>query len=202
MLTIIQASGWPIWPLLFASVIAVALIVERLITLRRSKVVPAGLLQSVLDDLHRHGYSTATAERVAAHSPLGQVLAAGLRNMNSSREVMKESIEETGRAVAHQLGRYLTTLGTIAAVTPLLGLFGTIVGMIDIFASQGVQGANPEQLAQGIAIALNTTGLGLIIAIPATIFWRHFRALIDDFVIEMEQLAIRLVDVVHGDRSA
>ncbi len=200
MLAIIEASGWPIWPLLLASVIAVALIIERSLSLRRSRVVPAGLLEDVLDDLRVNGVTTEMAGRVAVHSPLGRVLAAGLRNVSSSREIMKEAIEESGRAVAHELERYLTTLGTIAAISPLLGLFGTIVGMIDIFASQGVTGANPQQLAQGISIALNTTGLGLIIAIPATIFWRHFRALVDSFVIDMEQQAIKLVEVVHGER--
>ena len=200
MFALIQASGWPIWPLLLASVIAVALIIERSVTLRRSKVVPPGLLDKVLVDLRQKGVSAEMTSRVAAHSPLGRVLAAGLRNVNSSRDVMKESIEESGRAVAHELERFLTTLGTIAAISPLMGLFGTIVGMIDIFASQGVSGANPQQLAQGISIALNTTGMGLIIAIPATIFWRHFRALVDSFVIEMEQQAIKLVEVVHGER--
>jgi len=201
VLAIFEASGWPIWPLLFTSVIAVALIVERLLSLRRSRVVPEGLLETVLDDLDRNQAASGMVERVAAHSPLGRVLAAGLRNMSSSREIMKESIEEAGRAVAHDLGRYLTTLGTIAAISPLLGLFGTIIGMVEIFASQGVTGANPQQLSQGISIALNTTGFGLIIAIPATIFWRHFRALIDSFVIDMEQQAIRLVEVAHGERK-
>lgn len=190
------------WPLLFASVIAVALIIERSVSLRRARVVPAGLLDNVVADLRKQGASSEMIVRVAAHSPLGRVLAAGLRNVGSSREVMKESIEEAGRAVVHELERFLTTLGTIASISPLLGLFGTIVGMIDIFASQGVSGANPAQLAQGISIALYTTGLGLIIAIPATIFWRHFRRLIDDFVVEMEQQAIRLVEVAHGERSA
>lgn len=202
MFAIIEASGWPIWPLLLASVIAVALIIERSITLRRGRIVPPQLVDYVLDDLRQFGVTRQMAEQVALHSPLGRVLAAGLRNVNSSREIMKEAIEETGRAVAHELERYLTTLGTIAAISPLLGLFGTIVGMIDIFASQGVTGANPQQLAQGISIALNTTGLGLIIAIPATIFWRHFRALVDSFVIDMEQQAIKLVEVVHGERKA
>jgi len=201
VLAILEASGWPVWPLLLTSIIAVALIVERSISLRRSRVVPDGLLETVLDDLGRNQASSGMVERVAAHSPLGRVLAAGLRNVSSSREIMKEAIEETGRAVAHDLGRYLTTLGTIAAISPLLGLFGTIVGMIEIFASQGAGGANPQQLSQGISIALNTTGFGLIIAIPATIFWRHFRALVDSFVIEMEQQAIRLVEVVHGERK-
>lgn len=200
MFAIIQAAGWPMWPLLFASVIAVALIIERSVSLRRVRVVPVGLLENVIADLRQHGASGEMVIRVAAHSPLGRVLAAGLRNVASSREVMKESIEESGRAVAHDLERFLTTLGTIAAISPLLGLFGTIVGMIDIFASQGVSGANPAQLAKGISIALYTTGLGLIIAIPATIFWRHFRRLIDDFVIDMEQQAIKLVEVAHGER--
>ena len=200
MFAIIQAVGWPIWPLLLASVIAVALIIERSLSLRRSRVVPTGLLDKVLKDLQQHGVSAAMTERVDAHSPLGRVLAAGLRNVNTSREVMKESIEETGRAVVHELERFMTTLGTIASISPLLGLFGTIVGMIDIFAAQGVTGANPAQLAQGISIALYTTGLGLIIAIPAMIFWRHFRALIDSFVIDMEQQAVKLVEVAHGDR--
>lgn len=200
MFAIIQTVGWPIWPLILASVIAVALIIERSLTLRRARVVPLGLLHTVLNDLHLHGVSVEMIERVGAHSPLGRVLAAGLRNVNSPRVVMKEAIEETGRAVVHDLERFLTTLGTIAAISPLMGLFGTIVGMIDIFASQGASGANPAQLAQGISIALYTTGLGLIIAIPAMIFWRHFRALIDSFVIDMEQQAIKLVEVAHGER--
>ncbi|MCK0506311.1 MotA/TolQ/ExbB proton channel family protein [Aromatoleum anaerobium] len=202
MFALIQASGWPIWPLLLASVIAVTLIIERLVTLRRSRIAPPGLLDKVLADLRQKGVSGEMTNRIAAHSPLGKVLAAGLRNVNSSREVMKEAIEESGRLVAHELERFLTTLGTIAAISPLMGLFGTIVGMIDIFASQSAAGTNPQQLAQGISTALNSTGLGLIIAIPATIFWRHFRALVDSFVIEMEQQAIRLVEVVHGERRA
>lgn len=200
MFALIQATGWPIWPLLLASVIAVALIIERSVSLRRAKIVPPGLLEKVLADLRQKGVSPEMINRVSAHSALGQVLGAGLRNVNSSREVMKEAIEEAGRAVAHELERFLTTLGTIASISPLMGLFGTIVGMIDIFASQSASGTNPQQLAQGISIALNTTGMGLVIAIPATIFWRHYRALIDGFVIEMEQQAIKLVEVVHGDR--
>ncbi len=200
MFAIIQAVGWPIWPLILASVIAVALIIERSVSLRRASIVPSGLLGNVLDELRGNGVSPAMIERVGGHSPLGRVLAAGLRNVNSPREMMKESIEETGRAVAHELERFLTTLGTIAAISPLMGLLGTIIGMIDIFASQGASGANPAQLAQGISIALYTTGLGLIVAIPAMIFWRHFRALIDGFVIDMEQQAVKLVEVAHGER--
>ncbi len=200
MFEIIKAAGWPIWPLLFASVIAVALIIERSITLRRSKIVPPGLLDKIVADLRRQGVSAEMTQRVAAHSPLGEVFAAGLRNVKSSREVMKEAIEESGRAVAHDLERFLTTLGTIASISPLMGLFGTIVGMIEIFGSQSPTGANPQQLAHGISVALYNTGFGLIIAIPAMIFWRHFRALVNSFVLDMEQQAVKLVEVVHGER--
>ncbi|MCB1916795.1 MAG: MotA/TolQ/ExbB proton channel family protein [Rhodocyclaceae bacterium] len=200
MFAIIEAAGWPIWPLLAASLIAVALIIERAITLRRSRVVPAGLLERVITELRQRGPSVDMVNRVSAHSPLGRVLAAGVRNMRSSREVMKESIEEAGRAVAHDLERFLVTLGTIASISPLMGLFGTIVGMIEIFGSQGPSGSNPQQLAHGISIALYNTGFGLMIAIPSVIFWRHFRGLVNAFVIDMEQQAVKLVEVVHGER--
>ena len=201
MWSVIQASGWPIWPLLLASILAVAIIIERAWTLRRKRINPPGLLDSVLEELRRGASPLELAQRLEGHSPLGRVLAAGLRNYGSSREVMKEAIEDAGRVVAHELERYLTALGTIAAISPLLGLLGTIVGMIEIFASQSAAGANPQQLAHGISVALNSTGLGLIIAIPATIFWRHFRAYVDSLVIEMEQEAVRLVEVAHGERA-
>ena len=201
MWSVIQASGWPIWPLLLASILAVAIIIERAWTLRRKRINPPGLLDSVLEELRRGASPLELAQRLEGHSPLGRVLAAGLRNYGSSREVMKEAIEDAGRVVAHELERYLTALGTIAAISPLLGLLGTIVGMIEIFASQSAAGANPQQLAHGISVALNTTGLGLIIAIPATIFWRHFRAYVDSLVLEMEQEAVRLVEVAHGERA-
>lgn len=200
MFAIIQAAGWPIWPLLFASIVAVALIIERLITLRRSKILPDGLLEKVVVELRQGGATPEMINRVALSSPLGRVFAAGLRNVRSTREVMKESIEETGRAVTHDLERFLTTLGTIASISPLMGLFGTIVGMIEIFGSQAPGGSNPQQLAQGISIALYNTGFGLVIAIPSMIFWRHFRATVDSLVIDMEQQAIRLVEMIHGDR--
>ena len=201
MFAILQAAGWPIWPLMFASIVAVALIIERLLTLRRAKVLPEGLLDKVVSEWRQSGTSPEMINRVAMTSPLGRVLAAGLRNVRSPRDVMKESIEETGRAVVHDLERFLTTLGTIASISPLMGLFGTVVGMIEIFGSQSPSGANPMQLAHGISIALYNTGFGLVIAIPSMIFWRHFRALVDSFVIEMEQQAVKLVEVVHGDRS-
>ena len=201
MFSIILAAGWPIWPLLLASIIAVALIIERMVALRRVKVLPAGLLQRVVAEYRKNGVSDAMLANLEAQSPLGRVLAAGLRNVGSSREIMRDAIEETGGVVAHELERYLTTLGTIASISPLMGLFGTVVGMIEIFGSQSPTGTNPMQLAHGISVALYNTGFGLVIAIPGMIFWRHFRALVNGFVIEMQQQALRLVEVLHNERT-
>ncbi|PKO46467.1 MAG: flagellar motor protein MotA [Betaproteobacteria bacterium HGW-Betaproteobacteria-4] len=202
MYEIVKAAGWPIYPLLLASIISVALIIERLVSLRRSKVVPAGLLKRAVGEFKRGANNDKLLEDLDGHSPLGRVLSAGLRNVNASREIMKESIEEAGSAVSHDLNRYLTTLGTIASISPLMGLFGTVIGMIEIFGSQSPTGvANPMQLAHGISIALYNTGFGIFIAIPSLIFWRHFRALVDGFVVEMEQQAVRLVEYMHGDRK-
>ena len=202
MFSIILAAGWPIWPLLFASIIAVALIIVRLVTLRRAKVLPAGLLQRVLAEYQQGKINEAMVQGLEAQSPLGRVLGAGLRNIGSTREIMRESIEETGSLVAHELERYLTTLGTIASISPLMGLFGTVVGMIEIFGSQSPSGSNPLQLAHGISVALYNTGFGLVIAIPGMIFWRHFRALVNGYVLEMQQQAVRLVEVLQGQRKA
>lgn len=201
MFSIIQAAGWPIWPLLFASIIAVALIIERASALRRPKIVPAGLLQATVAEYRQSGASESMLARLEAHSPLGRILAAGLRNVKSSRDVMKESIEEAGRAVAHDLERFLTTLGTIASISPLMGLFGTVVGMIEIFGSSTASGTNPQALAHGISIALYNTGFGLIVAIPSMIAYRHFRASVDGLLVDMEQEAIRLVEIIHGERK-
>jgi biopolymer transport protein ExbB len=198
---IIRAAGWPIWPLLAASVIAVALIIERAVTLRSSKIIPPTLLEQVLTVYQRQGITEEVLERLAKDSPLGEVLAAGLRNHRSSRYVMKEAIEEAGRTVSHELERYLTTLGTIATAAPLLGLFGTVIGMIEIFASQSPTGTNPAQLARGISIALYNTAFGIGIAIPALIFYRHYKNKVDGFVVDMEQQAAKLIDLVHGERS-
>ncbi len=201
MFSIIQAAGWPIWFLLVASVIAVALIIERAAALRRSKIVPDGLLQTVAAEIKRGAMGDEALRRLEAHSPLGRVFAAGLRNSRNSREVMKEAIEEAGRGVAHELERFLTSLGTIASISPLMGLFGTIVGMIEIFGSATGAGNNPQALAHGISVALYNTGFGLIIAIPAMIFYRHFRSAVDSLVIEMEQQAVKLVELAHGERA-
>lgn len=200
MFAIIQAAGWPIWPLLLASVVAVALIIERSVTLREKKILPPTLLEQVVSVYQRQGVSAEVLDRLAKDSPLGAVLAAGLRNHKSSRYVMKEAIEEAGRAVAHDLERFLTTLGTIATAAPLLGLFGTVIGMIEIFGSQSPTGTNPQQLAHGISIALYNTAFGIGIAVPALIMYRHFKNKVDTLVVEMEQQAAKLVDIVHGER--
>ncbi len=200
MFAIIQAAGWPIWPLLAVSVIAVALIIERSITLRDEKIAPRNLLEQVVTVYNRQGVNDDVLDKLAKDSPLGQVLSAGLRNHRGSRYVMKDAIEEAGRSVAHELERFLTTLGTIATASPLLGLFGTVIGMIEIFGSQSPTGTNPQQLAHGISIALYNTAFGIGIAIPALIFYRHFKNKVDGYVVTMEQAAARLVDTVHGER--
>jgi len=200
LFAILQAAGWPIWFLLAASIVAVALIIERSISLRAAKIIPPQLFEQVVDMYRRQGVSEPVLERLAQDSPLGAVLAAGLRNHKASRYVMKEAIEEAGRAVAHDLERFLTTLGTIATASPLLGLFGTVIGMIEIFGSQSPTGGNPQQLAHGISIALYNTAFGIAIAIPALIFYRHYKNKVDTFVVEMELQAAKLVDVLHGDR--
>ncbi len=201
MLAILQAAGWPVWPLLFASIVALALIIERLIYLRRSKILPKGLLEEVIRVYHNGKITPDIIEKLKNNSPLGTVLAAALRNVDAPRDVMKESIEEAGGGVAHVLERFLTTLGTIASLAPLMGLFGTVVGMIEIFGAQNATGANPAQLAHGISVALYNTGFGLAIAMPAMVAYRHFRALVDSFVIDMQQQAVKFVDIVHGARK-
>ena len=201
MWSLIQAAGWPIWPLLAASIIALALIFERLYSLRQSVVAPPGLVDQVLVEFRQTGATPELLAKTARRAPLGRLLAAGLANVKSPRPVMKEAIEEVGRVVIHELERFLTTLGTIASMAPLMGLFGTVVGMIEIFGTQTAAGSNPIQLAHGISIALYNTAFGLVVAIPAMIFYRHFRAKVDALVVEMEQQAIKLVDFAHGDRK-
>src|SRR6185503_13031907 len=157
--------------------------------------------EQVLQVYTRAGINPDVLDKLAKDSPLGEVLAAGLRNEKSPRHVMKEVIEETGRAIAHNLERYLTTLGTIATAAPLLGLFGTVVGMIEIFGSQTPTGTNPAQLAHGISIALYNTAFGIAISIPSLIFYRHFKNKVDGYVVQMEQAASKLIDIVHGERE-
>jgi biopolymer transport protein ExbB len=176
------------------------LIIERLVFLRSNRIAPSSLLEDVINELKQRGVSDGMLTRLAGSSPLGRIFAAGLKNIKSPPEVMKESIEEAGRAVSHDLGRFLTTLGTIASISPLLGLFGTVVGMIEIFGSQTAVGNSPAILAHGISVALYNTAYGLIVAIPSMIFYRHFRSRVDTLTIEMEQQALKLVGIVHGQR--
>jgi biopolymer transport protein ExbB len=202
LFAILQAAGWPIWFLLAASIIALALIIERSVSLREKRIVPPTLFEQVVGVYRRQGVSDEVLDRLAKDSPLGTVLAAGLRNHKSSRYVMKEAIEEAGSAVSHELERFLTTLGTIATAAPLLGLFGTVIGMIEIFGSQSPGSANPQQLAHGISIALYNTAFGIAIAIPSLIFYRHYKNKVDTLVVEMELQASKLVDMIHGERAA
>jgi len=201
VLALIEAAGWPIWPLIIASILALAIIFERIYTLRRPAVVPYGLLDQTIETLRRHGTSPDLLRVLAEGSALGRILSAGVRNIGASREVMKEALEETGRAVSHDLERYLSTLGTIATVAPLMGLLGTVVGMIEIFGSQSPTGGNPAVLAHGISVALYNTAFGLIVAIPSMIFYRFFRGRVDALLVDMEQQAIKLVEIVHGERK-
>jgi biopolymer transport protein ExbB len=183
-------------------VIALAIIGERLWSLRTGLVMPRNLLEEVVQEYRQNGVSPEMINRLATHSPMGQIFGAGLRNVNSTPAIMKEAIEEAGRAVAIELERFLTTLGTIAAIAPLLGLFGTVIGMIEIFGSQTPQGGNPLVLAHGISIALYNTALGLVVAVPSMVFYRYFRAKVDTLLVDMELQALKLVEIIHGERQA
>lgn len=201
MFAIIQAAGWPIWFLLAASIIALTVIVERALYLRPARILPPSLLAEAIA-VARGGRADAEVLRqLEQNSPLGRVLAAGLRNVGAPREVMRQAIEEAGGAVAHQLGRYLTTLGTIATLAPLMGLFGTVIGMIELFGAQDAGGGDPMRIAHGISVALYNTAFGLAVAMPSLVFHRHFHAKVDDFVVDMEQQAVHFVDALNGVRD-
>jgi biopolymer transport protein ExbB len=203
LLHIIEAAGWPIWPLILCSIITLGIIGERFYSLRKDFVAPHDLLPKVVQEYRQKGVSADMLNRLAQTAMLGRIFEAALKEAASSREIMKDSIEEAGRAAAHELDRFLTTLGTIATMAPLLGLLGTIIGMIDIFGSQGPTGmANPGQLAHGISIALYNAAFGIIVAVPSLVFYRHFRARADSLVVEMEIQAIKLVEIIHGQRQA
>ncbi|MFN3298470.1 MotA/TolQ/ExbB proton channel family protein [Caldimonas sp.] len=198
MFSIIQAAGWPIWPLIACSIVALALIIERFSSLRASRIAPPKLLDEVLSVTRASLPSPEVVNKLAASSLLGQVLAAGLRSVIAEPRISESNLriafETAGRAAAHTMERYLNTLGTIAAAAPLLGLLGTVIGMIEIFASQGgATGGNPQQLAHGISIALYNTAFALIIAIPSLMFYRYFRGKVDEYVLDFEQAAERMV---------
>ncbi len=199
MLAIIIELGWPVWPLILASVLALALIIERSIALRRLRILPSGLLDDVLGLVRKQAVTPDIIGKLEANSPLGRVLAAGLRNERVLREGAMQQIEAAGAIVANKLTRNLTLLGSIGSIAPLLGLFGTVVGMIHIFASQQA-GSSPQELARGISIALYCTAFGIIVAVPAVLAHRYFRRLVEDYLVEMEEQAERLLEVSYGER--
>ncbi len=202
MFELIRAGGFIMWPILACSIISMAIIAERFWSLRETKIAPTNLVANVWQ---WHKSDQLDAKRIQAlrtNSPLGMILAAGLLNRKHSREIMKESIEEVGRLVAHGLERFLNTLGTISSITPLLGLLGTVIGMIKVFTvitSQGI--GDPSILSEGISEALLTTAAGLSVAIPSLMFYRYFRGKVDDLIVTMEQEALKMVEVMHGIRE-
>jgi len=202
LLELMQAGGWLMWPIAACSVIATAIVIERAWTLRRARIMPANLVARIWQ-LHRQGQLTdERIDEIREASPLGRMLAAGLVNRNHSREVMKEAIGDTGRHVVADLDRYLNTLGTIASVSPLLGLLGTVVGMIKMFSVVMESGTgNPQLMAGGIATALLTTAGGLFVAIPTLLLHRFFDSKVERLAIDMEAQALRLVEVLKGERE-
>jgi biopolymer transport protein ExbB len=198
---LILAGGWIMAPIIICSILALTIVVERFWTLREKKIAPPNLVDQIIKLYQKNRITNEAISKLHNNSPLGRILASGLRNMNAERELMKESIEEEGRQVVLELERFLNTLGTIAAITPLLGLLGTVIGMIKVFAvitSVGV--GDPAVLADGISQALLTTAAGLSVAIPSLMFYRYFRGRVDELLLKMEAQAVYLVEVVHGDR--
>ena len=199
MLEIVSAGGWLMLPIILCSVIAVAITIERLWTLQRRRVLPKDLAMRVWEWARDRQLDQKHLGILAANSPMGQVLAAGLASRDQAREVLKEKVQDTGRHVVHELERYLNTLGTIAAVTPLLGLLGTVIGMVKVFTAITTAGVgNPGVLAGGISEALITTAAGLSVAIPSLIAYRYLRGRVDALVVEMEKEAMKLIDALHG----
>ena len=195
MLEIVQAGGWVMLPIIVGSILAFAIILERLWTLQEKRVLPPNLSKEVWALVKDDSLSRKQIETLNDSSPLGQILAAGLNNRHRNREVMKESIEDTGRHVVHELNRYLNSLGTIAAISPLLGLLGTVIGMVNVFAAITTHGVgDPGILAGGISEALITTAAGLCVAIPSLIGYRYLRGRIDALVVQMEREALTLVE--------
>ena len=195
MLSILEAAGWPIWPLILCSVIALAIIGERLWSLRQNVVLPKNMLVHTIQAFRQNGATPQLLSQLAATAPLGQILSAGLRNEKHSTAIMKEAIEESSHSVAIELERFLT------AISPLLGLFGTVIGMIEIFGAQTPSGTNPLVLAHGISIALYNTAFGLVVAVPSMVFYRHFRTKVDALLVEMQMQAVKLVEIIHGERD-
>jgi len=202
VLELVQAGGWLMLPLIACSVAALAIIVERIWSLQVRRVLPKNLVAQVWRWEKINQLNDEHIKELQSSSPLGCILSSGILTRNESRDVMKNSIEDTGRHVVHELERYLNSLGTIAAITPLLGLLGTVIGMIKVFATITTQGVgNPGALAGGISEALITTAAGMSVAIPTLMFYRYFRGRVRMLVIRMEQEALRMVEVMHGHRD-
>lgn len=204
VLDIIKSGGIVMYPLLLCSVLALAIIIERFWTLRTSRLAPKSLVNELWGWIKRKELNSKRLRELRDAAPLGRILAAGLVNAKHGRDIMKESIQEEASAVVHEMERFLTALGTIASIAPLLGLLGTVLGMIEIFAQLQLEGGagNTAALAGGISEALITTVAGLTVAIPALIFHRYFMRRVDEIIVDMEQDSLRLVEVVHGDREA
>ncbi len=202
MFELIKSGGWAMWPIILCSIAALAIIGERLWSLQKKHISPPNLLLQVQQWLERNELDEARLTLLRESSPLGRVLAAGLVNRRHSREIIKESIENAGRHAVPELERYLRTLGTIAAISPFLGLLGTVLGMIQMFSGIGTHGVgDPSIVANGISMALIATASGLTVAIPSLMFYRYFRGRVNDLLIDMEQEAIKLVEILHGDRE-
>lgn len=203
MFEIIKSGGWMMLPIILCSIGAMAIIVERFWSLQKKKILPPDLVPQVWRLSHEHKLDNAALQSLKTSSPLGSILASGLANSHHGRDVMKECIEESGRQVVHELERFLNTLGTIAAVSPLMGLLGTVFGMIEIFSSLMTQGSgDPSVLAGGISVALITTAAGLTVGIPSLVFHRYFERLVDEYVVYMEAEALKLIDILDGNREA
>ena len=201
MWDIIIAAGWPIWPLIATSVFGVAIILERFWSLRESYVIPQNLMEDVKKLVGSGSIKRDTVEALRANSPLGEIMAVAIENQNSSLEIIKDSIEEVGSQVSYKLERYLGALSTISTVAPLLGLFGTIIGMVELFSSFTSSGHDVAVFARGISIALYNTAGGIVVAVPAMIAFRFFRSKVDHLVNEMEQQALHLVEIMRGERK-
>ena len=202
MFELVKSGGWLMLPIILCSIVAMAIICERLWSLKKNKVLPPDLVPQVWALARENKLDAVTIRRLKTSSPLGAILAAGLINSRHGREIMKQSIEDVGRQAAHELERFLNTLGTIASIAPLLGLLGTVVGMIKVFAAIMTHGVgDPGILAGGISEALITTAAGLTVAIPSLMFHRYFDGLVDEYVLNMEEEALKLIDVMHGDRE-
>ena len=202
MYEIVKAGGWLMLPIIACSIVALAITIERFWTLQKERVTPKYLAAKIWQWSKDGKLDENRILQIRKSSPLGRILAAGLLNQNYDREIMKESIEETGRHVAYELQRFLNTLGTIAAISPLLGLLGTVIGMIQVFSViTNVGVGDPGELAGGISKALITTAAGLTVAIPSLFFVRYFRRKVDGLIVGMEEEAIKLVEVMHGERN-